>query len=204
MMNMQNTDWWNQTNFDEGVRQYEKSFTENVRQFDTNFAEQQRQYNESLAFNKQQHSDQMAYNYAALNKKSSSGGSGGSGGTPKALGEIPSNISAKAKSLKTNGERLEYIASKVDAGYITEEQGDYLMDIYNNPELLPLNERTWTLTDNGGWNVGGGIDGNGKAKDQYDNEMSMDDIYDELKKTIGKDAAKDYVKKLQKNIGITK
>ena len=29
-----NTDYWNQTNFDEGVRQYEQSFAEDVRQFD--------------------------------------------------------------------------------------------------------------------------------------------------------------------------
>ena len=41
---MLNTDWWNQTNFDEGVRQYEQSF-----------AEEQRQYNESLAEDKRQY-----------------------------------------------------------------------------------------------------------------------------------------------------
>ncbi len=66
---VENSDWWNQTNFDEGVRQYEKTF-----------AEQQRQYNESLAFQKQQHSDQMSYNWASLNSRNSGGsGTGGSG-----------------------------------------------------------------------------------------------------------------------------
>jgi hypothetical protein len=54
---MKNTDWWNQKNFDESVRQYEK-----------NFAEQQRQHNE-----------QMAYKWASLNKKGSGSGSGGGG-----------------------------------------------------------------------------------------------------------------------------
>lgn len=67
MAGMQNSDWWNQTNFDESVRQYEK-----------NFAEQQRQYNESLAEQKRQHNEQMSYNWASLNKKGSGGGGGGS------------------------------------------------------------------------------------------------------------------------------
>lgn len=68
MMSMQNTDWWNQTNFDEGVRQYEK-----------NFAEQQRQYNESLAEQKRQHNEQMSYNWASLNQKKSGSGLGPDG-----------------------------------------------------------------------------------------------------------------------------
>lgn len=76
---MYNSDYWNQTNFDEGVRQYEKSFAEDVRQFDTSFAEGQRQFNESLAEQKRQHNDQMSYNWASLAKRGS-GGSGGSGG----------------------------------------------------------------------------------------------------------------------------
>ena len=53
---MQNSDWWNQTNFDEGVRQYEK-----------NFAEQQRQYNESMSYRKEQ--DDKAAEVAALKKE---------------------------------------------------------------------------------------------------------------------------------------
>jgi hypothetical protein len=74
-----NSDYWNQTNFDEGVRQYEKSFAEDVRQFDTSFAEGQRQFNESLAEQKRQHNDQMSYNWASLSKKSGSGGLGDGG-----------------------------------------------------------------------------------------------------------------------------
>lgn len=91
LMTLQNSDYWSQTNFDEGVRQYEKSFAEDVRQFDTNFAEQQRQFdtnfteqqrqfNANLAEQQRQHNDQMSYNWASL-QKSSSGGSGGSGGS---------------------------------------------------------------------------------------------------------------------------
>ena len=68
MAGMQNSDWWNQTNFDENVRQYEKTFAENQRQYNQSFAENQRQFNE-----------QMSYNWASLNTRGS-GGSGGSGG----------------------------------------------------------------------------------------------------------------------------
>lgn len=100
---MLNTDYWNQTNFDEGVRQYEKSFAEDVRQFDTSFAENQRQFNESLAEDKRQHDNQMSYNYSALKQdndqfyanlnwqksKAASGGSGdGSGSTISLVDEI--------------------------------------------------------------------------------------------------------------------
>ena len=78
---MLNGDYWNQTNFDESVRQYEKTFAEDVRQFDENLAE-----------NKRQHEAEMSYKYSALkqdndqfyanlnylkSKKSSSGSSGG-------------------------------------------------------------------------------------------------------------------------------
>lgn len=59
---MLNSDWWNKTNFDENVREYEKSFAEDVRQFDTSFAENQRQFNENLAENKRQYDTTMAEN----------------------------------------------------------------------------------------------------------------------------------------------
>lgn len=74
-----NSDYWSQTNFDEGVRQYEKSFAEEQRQFDTSFAENQRQFNANLAEQQRQHNEQMSYNWASLNKKSSGGSGGGSG-----------------------------------------------------------------------------------------------------------------------------
>lgn len=65
MAGMQQTDWWNQKEFDENVRQYDQSFAEQQRQFDTSLAEQKRQHNE-----------QMSYNWASLNAKASGGGSG--------------------------------------------------------------------------------------------------------------------------------
>lgn len=117
---MLNSDWWNQTNFDEGVRQYEKNFAEDVRQFDTTFnenvrqyeksfaegvrqydttfAENQRQFNESMAENKRQFDSTMAYNYTALNSRGSGGGGGsggGSGGSSIVVQDMSSNSNVK-------------------------------------------------------------------------------------------------------------
>ena len=190
MMNMQNTDWWNQTNFDEGVRQYEQ-----------NFAEQKRQYDQSYAQTEKWNQKELDYKYYAANKSGSSGSGGSSDTISKS---IPSDISKKAKSIENDGERFEYISKMVDSGYLTDEQADYLIDANKTPEQLPLNERTWTKTDDGGTNWFGGIDGNAKAKDQYGNEYSMGDLYDELKKTMSNKAAKDYILSIQKDIGLTK
>ena len=59
---MDNSDYWGQKNFDESVRQYNESL-----------AEQKRQYNESLAEQKRQHDEQMSYNWASLKKQGSGG-----------------------------------------------------------------------------------------------------------------------------------
>ena len=83
MMNMENSDWWNQTNFDEGVRQYEKTFDENVRQFNENqafqdkwnqknFDEGVRQFNENQAFQDKWNQKNLDYQYYATNLSKSS------------------------------------------------------------------------------------------------------------------------------------
>ena len=186
-------DEWNQKTYDQNedhfTRGQELTISENQKDRDWKTSEAEKERNFTASEN--------AKNRAASTYRS------GNGGKTSELDKIPSNIAAKAKSITNNGERLEYIASMVDAGYITDEQADYLMDTNNTPEQLPLNERTWKMTDDGGWNGGWGIDNNGKAKDQYGNEMSMQDIYEELKKTMGEDAAKKYVIEMQNKIGIT-
>lgn len=78
MMQMQNNDWWNQTNFDESVRQYEKTFAENVRQYDQSYAQTEK-WNQK----------ELDYKYYAANKSSSgSGGSDESGGHDLSPSEI--------------------------------------------------------------------------------------------------------------------
>lgn len=108
---MLNSDYWSQTNFNEGVRQYEKSFAEDVRQFDTSFAEQQRQYNESLAEQKRQHNEQMSYNYAALNKKSSS--SGGNSGSYNLTGIVSEEEARKTMIEASNSDAVKSFKASI-------------------------------------------------------------------------------------------
>ena len=65
---MLNSDWWKQTEFGEGVRQYEQNFAEQQRQYNQNynldmdkFNETVRQYNENLAEEQRQFAEKLAY-----------------------------------------------------------------------------------------------------------------------------------------------
>ena len=138
------------------------------------------------------------YTNAQIAKMNSSGGGGG--GTKKTSDSIPSEITKEVKAAKNNEARLNYVADLVDKGYLTDEQGSYLLDTYNQAELQ---DRVWEVESKGGWNWGGGVDRNAKVTDQYDNTYSMEDLWDELSKTMGKDAAEDWIIKLQKEKGIT-
>ena len=84
---MLNSDWWKQTEFGEGVRQYEKNFAEQqrqynqnynldvdkfnetVRQYDENLAEEQRQLAEKLAHDDKWNQAELDYKNTALNKE---------------------------------------------------------------------------------------------------------------------------------------
>ena len=138
------------------------------------------------------------YTNAQIAKMNSSGGGGG--GTKKTSDSIPSEITKEVKAAKNNEARLNYVADLVDKGYLTDEQGSYLLDTYNQAELQ---DRVWEVESKGGWNWGGGVDRNAKVTDQYDNTYSMEDLWDELSKTMGKDAAEYWIIKLQKEKGIT-
>ncbi len=169
---MLNSDYWNQTNFDESVRQ-----------FDTNFAEQQRQFNETMAFNK--------------SKASSSGGGG-----PKKIEEYKAPTQKqKADALKAynEGGQLEYdkyldsLPSDIDveeiAAYVfgyEDTEGNKV----NGYGILPYSQRTYTVIDDGGTNWGWGIDNNAKVKDQYGNEYTLEQLAE-----YDKDVAKELSKK---------
>lgn len=108
---MLNSDWWNQTNFDESVRQYEKSFAEDQRQ----------------------HDEQMAYNYTALNKKSSSGG-GGSGGSGKTTNLSSSMINTLKKVYveghggETGLKAVDEYLTAIGKNNLSDESMSYLLE----------------------------------------------------------------------------
>lgn len=160
-------------------QQWQKQFDEGVRQ-----------YNETMAFNK-----------AQAAKKG--GSSGGSGGTTDTSG-VPKGVLDKAAGITDNVSLANYLDGLEASGTITPAQADSLYSQYKQVEKAALNNREWTLEDNGGWNWGWGIDNNAKVKDQYGEVYRLDDLYDELKKTMSKDDAKKYITDLQKKVGATK
>lgn len=117
---------------------------------------------------------------------------------------IPSTISKKASSFDNNGDLEAYLDNQVNSGALTEAEADYLYSTNMIPEQAALNERDWTMIDDGGLNLGWGIDRDGVVRDQYNNEYTMADLFRELKKTMSASDAKDYIKKLQESVGITK
>lgn len=173
---MLNSDYWNQTNFDEGVRQYEKTFAENVRQYDTSFAEQQRQYNESLAEQKRQHNEQMAYNYTALNKKGSGGGGGGVKSPTQTM--MKDALEAyNAEGMAGLNKYLNSIPDTYDTNSIAQYVGEY--------GELPMEQRTYTKTTDT-FNWWWGVDGNDVVVDQYGNEYEIDDLPESIRKDVTK------------------
>jgi len=131
---MLNSDYWSQTNFDEGVRQYEKNFAEDVRQFDTSFAENQRQFNENLAENKRQHDNQMTYNYKALEQDASQHSA------EMAYKYYAANKSSSGGSGKVTRNGVEYKAA-------TETQNKKALEAYNNGGYTGLEQYVASLPD---------------------------------------------------------
>lgn len=176
LVKMQNSDYWSQTNFDEGVRQYEKNFTEN-----------QRQFNQT-----------MSYNYAKL--KSDSSGSG-SGKTSNGLKYPTETQNAKAlEAYKTGGmdglnKYLNSISPEYDRDLIADYVGQY--------GEIPLSERTYTMTDdtwNGIFSIGDlwdRVDSNDVVTDEYGYSYKMEDLKKQLVAGgMSEDEAEDFLGEL--------
>jgi hypothetical protein len=161
------------------------------------------------AWNDANREDQQAWNSYenSLNRNAKSSSSGG-GGDGSVADSIPKDISSKASKFTNNGELNDYLANQVNSGNITEEQADYLYSVYETPtqdnSFNALQNRTWTLVDDGGKNGGGGIDKDAVVKDQYGNEYTMEELYGTARKTTSDEKARDWVLGLQESTGATK
>ena len=117
------------------------------------------------------------------------------------------SIRDTAANIENEGELDDYLTKQYEAGRLTEEEVAEIYEQYdlNHPDAQkPVADREYTMTDDGGVNWLWGIDRNAKVKDHYGNEFTMAELYDELKKTMTNKEAKEYVKALQKELGITK
>ena len=117
----------------------------------------------------------------------------------------PSGISQKIidelKNYTTLEGQADYLASLKNAEIIDEDQVMELLDQYG---IVPLTERNWEMIDDGDVNGLWGIDQNGAVRDQFANEYTLKELQKELEKTMSAKEAREYVKKLQEQLGIVK
>ena len=112
---------------------------------------------------------------------------------------VPSAITEKVATFKSNDALDDYLTKQRNAGKITQEQAEALYEEY---EISSLSKRDWTLTDDGGANWFWGVDNNAVVKDQYGNSYRLDKLVNALvAEGMSKNEAKAYVKKLQNSLG---
>jgi hypothetical protein len=133
---------------------------------------------------------QKEYNLAV--SKANSGSSGGSTKTPS----IPDYVLEKAATFTDDDSLAVYLDDLTTAGAITEAQSDALYANFKGTPQKSLADRTWEVTDDGGWNWFNGVDNNAVLQDQYDNSYTAKD----LKKALINDGmsekdANDFLKK---------
>jgi hypothetical protein len=117
--------------------------------------------------------------------------------------DTPAVSEAIVKNVQNYGSRqgqADYLAGQVNAGKITEAQAMELLDQYGVVDLV---DRSWEMVDDGGWNwFGIGIDANAKVRDQFGNTYTLSELRKELKKTMTNKQANEYIKNLEKRLGI--
>lgn len=167
-------------------------------------------YNQNLMQleqNERFHNDEMEYNKLLLEQNNNLNSKTEETETNQEItktSEIPEDIRTQCKAFDNERELADYLDKLVDEDTITENDADMLFEEMFPNMNLPLDMRDWTMVDDGGINWFGGIDNNGKVSDQYGNEYTMKEIYNNLKTSIGSKKAKEYVINKQKELGITK
>ena len=112
-------------------------------------------------------------------------------------------IITNMKNLSTTQSQLEYITKMINAGYISEDEGVDLLDAYKTSTVskLPLNQSTWNVVSDGGVNIGG-INRDATVKNENGVEYTLGQLFRELKKTMTAQEARQYIYKLQEELGI--
>lgn len=129
---------------------------------------------------------------------------GADGGNTEETGAsgVSDSIKNKAAGFTDNTDLANYLDGLAASGTITEEQADALYAENKQADRAALKDRSWTLVDDGGINWFWGVDNNATVKDQYGNTYRLDKLVNALvAEGMSKDAAKQYVKKLQAQLG---
>ena len=175
-----NSDYWNTTNFNESVRQ----FNENLAEQRSQFAQEMAYKNSALAQDQAQFEASMKQDseqfYASLASKSSSGGSGTTADGLKSPSETQMKKALEAYNTGGDNALYQYVdslGSDVDMGAI-----DSYVNQYGE---LPLEQRTFTKTkDTTNWLWG--VDNNDVVQDQYGNSYKIKELPESLRKDLTK------------------
>ena len=143
----------------------------------------------------------------------------GAPGTKQTTSKVTSDIENKAASFKSNDALADYAYGLADAGIITEDDADMLVAKYmdGNEKYVDNEDGTkkisysqmvqstsgWAVVDDGGVNWFWGVDNNAIVEAPNGERIRMDNLVDKLvSEGMSKSDAKNYVKKLQKNLNI--
>jgi hypothetical protein len=114
--------------------------------------------------------------------------------------ELPEGIVTKVQNYTTEKGQADYLADEVNKGNITTDQA---VEILNQHGVTDLTSRRWEIVDDGGWDLFGiGIDADAKVRDENGKTYTLAELRKELKKTMSTKEANDYIKKLEKKLGI--
>lgn len=184
-----NSDYWNTTNFNEGVRQYNQNFGEEVRQFNSTMAQRQAEHNSEMAYkNRALAQDQNQFEAKQLQDNAQFNaklvGDKGTAESTDITLKSPSESQMKKalEAYNTGGENALY-------QYVDSLSGDIDMDAIDSYisqyGQLPLESRTFTKTKNT-TNWMWGTDNNDIVVDQYGNEYRIDALPESLRKALTK------------------
>jgi peptidoglycan hydrolase-like protein with peptidoglycan-binding domain len=175
-------------------------------QWQAQFDEGKRQYEQNLAFQKQQYEDSK-YANAGGQYKVTTDKNGKPVVTPdvdetiksQQASSIPSNVINGVQNYTTKEGQVDYLAKQVAEGKISEEQAYQILDEHG---VVPLTERSWEMVDDGGLNWFWGVDNDAVVRDENGNKYTLKELKKELEKTMTSKEAKNYIKQLQKQLGI--
>jgi hypothetical protein len=187
MVQMQNTDYWNQTNFDEGVRQYEKNFTESQRQFNKDLELNQAKFD----WEKEMAEKEFGAKYVSDGKGGyvSKTSTGDGSGKPYTLTDT--EIKTIQDKYKEGGVDavMDYLRQKGKAP-TNEEEADIIASVYGGQSSSPTSakkwyEQDWVITkDTKNWN-NPFSKGNEDMNDKFNlGEGTEEYTYKELKNKI--------------------
>ena len=183
---------WAQAEWEESANRYANDEAWKQKEWD----ESQRRYEES----KQSSSSSGSSGGSGSNKDTSGTGNGSGTGTGEGnTSNTLETIKNEAAKYTDNDALNAYLTKQRDLGKIDDTQ---MGELYLEYEIPTLQNRNWTLTNDGGTNWFGGIDNNAIVKDQYGNSYRLDKLVNALvAEGMSKDEAKQYVKKLQSRLG---